>query len=180
MHWSWEKILLFSGIAVGGGTLAIITVGAASPVIGAVLGSTVGFSGAAACSAGLAAFKGGAMATGCAGGAATGVAACSAGLAAHAGGLTVGNACLAGSSTAAASVGGVGHAGATFSASSLAVDHNKGQILQAVASKLSKEILSLKKKLNDSGNGPQSHTAILKKLSAKEAQLQRIGEALKA
>jgi len=61
---NWKKIALVGGVAVGGGVLAFVTGGAAAPLVGSLIGSAMGLSGAAATSAGLAALGGGAIAAG--------------------------------------------------------------------------------------------------------------------
>lgn len=192
MRWSWDKILLFTGIAAGGGTLAFISAGTATPVVSALLGSAAGF-------AGLAALKGGALAAGCAGGATgaggtvaggamlggamglSGVAAASAGLAAHGGGMAVGSASMAGGANAVTvSAGSLGHTGVTVSTVSLPTEANEVQILQTIASKLSKEIFSLNKRLNSAKDKDQRNLpGIRQELAAKETQLKMIGNALK-
>jgi len=135
MKWSWEKVLLVSGIAVGGGVLAVITAGAAAPVVGSMFGGVLGFSG-------LAALKGGAVAAGCAGGACGGAAG-----AAGVGSTAAGGSGVAGGTTAVSgTAAGLGHAGTTFPASSLAADSINLNIPKTVASNLLKETM---KTLND-------------------------------
>lgn len=80
MTWSFKKIALVAFGTVAGGTICFVTAGAAAPAVGYFIGSTfMGFSGAAATSAGLAAVGGGAIAAG-GGGMAAGTAAITASL----------------------------------------------------------------------------------------------------
>lgn len=67
MAFTWKKGLLITGGAVAGGALCFVTAGAAAPAVGALIGSGMGLSGAAATSAGLATLGGGALAAGGAG-----------------------------------------------------------------------------------------------------------------
>lgn len=59
IKWGWVAALVGGGIAIG-----VLTAGLAAPVIGGVIGSAMGLSGAAATSAGLAALGGGSLAAG--------------------------------------------------------------------------------------------------------------------
>ena len=67
MAWNFKKIAIVTGVTVGGGALAFITGGLAAPLVGTIIGSSMGLSGAAATSAGLAALGGGSLAAGGAG-----------------------------------------------------------------------------------------------------------------
>jgi hypothetical protein len=65
MGWSLKKVALLTGGTVIGGAACFFTAGAAAPAVGSIIGSTfMGYTGAAATSAGLAALGGGALAAG--------------------------------------------------------------------------------------------------------------------
>ena len=48
MHLSWNKALLYAGVAIGGCALAVVVIGIAAPLIAVAIGCALGFSGSAA------------------------------------------------------------------------------------------------------------------------------------
>jgi hypothetical protein len=48
MSLPWKKALIYTGVTVGGGLLAVVIIGIAAPLVGVLVGGALGFSGAAA------------------------------------------------------------------------------------------------------------------------------------
>jgi len=188
MDWSWKKVLIFSGITVGGGALAILTCGAAAPAVGAMLGGALGLE-AAAGAAGLAALGGGAIAAGgagLAGGAAAGaMLGGTAGLSGSAASSTIGFAALGSRSATAGEIaikfaGRAGSVGTSSIETPLSNTQHEFENLQTIASNLSHEIFDLKRTFETTPeNNAKARAAIGQQIVAKEARLNVISDALK-
>lgn len=149
MSWSWEKIALVSGVALGGGALAVVTGGLAAPAVGAALGSAMGFSGCVATSAGLAALGGGSLAAGGAG--------------------------MAGGTAVIAGAAGVAGAGTSAAGAALHAHVKDVEKLNVIARDLRSEVSSLKTKLNDTTRkSAQARAALEQELASKEGRLAAI------
>ena len=160
-----KKALLLSGVAVGGGTLAIMTAGVAAPAVGMLVGIVAG-------SAGLSVFKRCSVAKGCGCGdgetcTSTDGVECSA----DSGFTTGAHVHERGDSDAASSL---------FGTSSFA-ESDDAVLLQVMAAKLRDEISELKQNLNDSKNSRFFERGeLLQELAEKESKLKNIGETLGA
>ena len=159
MIWPSKKALLLSGVAVGGGTLAIMTAGVAAPAVGMLVGIVAG-------SAGLSVLKRCGFAGGC-------------GCCAEGASCAEGTSCATGAPRDADNTTTVGGAGALdFSALS---DSDDDVLLKVMASKLREEISELKQNLNDSKNSRFFERGdLLQELAEKESKLKNIGDTLSA
>ncbi len=161
-----KKALLLSGVAVGGGTLAIMTAGVAAPAVGMLVGIIAG-------SAGLSVVKRCGQAKGCN---CTDGATC---------GTTGGVPCATDSDLSDAiksSDGEISDAERSptslFGVSPFA-ESDDAVLLQVMASKLREEISELKQNLNDSKNSRFFERGeLLQELAEKESKLKNIGESL--